>query len=75
MHHKELLNLLNAEPFQPFRIHVSDGSSIQIDHPDQAIVTAYKVLIGVGGSGHFAERVEHCSLIHITRLEETPLVT
>lgn len=71
MRPESLLEHLNAEPFKPFRIHMTDGKTFDLTHPDQAIVTMDKVLIGVNprppGVFHHAE---HCALIHIARIEE-----
>lgn len=73
MSHTDILSQLEAVPFRPFRIHVSDGKSFEITHPDQVIVTPYKLIVGVGETrGHYAQHIEHCSLAHVTRLEETP---
>ena len=30
----EIRNLLHAEPFRPFAIHVADGGRIRVVHPD-----------------------------------------
>jgi hypothetical protein len=67
----EILELLNLVPFRPFRIHISDGKTYTIDHPEQVMVTPYKLVIGLGRlQGRMVSHTEHCSLIHVTRLEE-----
>ena len=68
----DVLQLLRRRPFEPFRIHVSDGSTFEIRHPDLAIVERSKVIIGVPGPQGLdgpVERSIFCALIHITRLE------
>ena len=68
----DLLELLRAKPFELFRIHLSDGTSFEIKHPDMAIVFRTKVTIGVPGrkgpDGPL-ERSVNCALVHITRTE------
>jgi hypothetical protein len=68
----DLLELLRATPFEPFRIHRSDGTSFDIRHPELALVFRSKVTIGVPGpkgpDGPL-ERAVNCALVHITRTE------
>jgi len=35
----ELQNTLNAAPFRPFVVHLADGRSIPVVHPDFVLVT------------------------------------
>lgn len=68
----ELLNLIRTRPFSPLRLHVSDGTTYDIQHPDQIIVLRGRVDVGVGSDPDTGavERVEHLSLIHLVRVEE-----
>jgi hypothetical protein len=68
----DLLELLRTTPFEPFRIHLSDGASFEIRHPDMAIVLRSKVTVAVpgpAGPDGPAERTVNCALVHITRTE------
>ncbi len=68
----DVLQLLRARPFLPFRIALSDGRQYEIRHPDNAIVSRSTVLVGVPGHrgpDGPAERVVTCALVHITRME------
>ena len=68
----DVLELLRAAPFEPFRIHLSDGTAFEIQHPDMAIVQRSKVTVAVPGPegpDGPAERTVKCALIHITRTE------
>lgn len=68
----DLLELLRATPFEPFRIHLSDGASFDVRHPDMAIVLRSKVTVAVpgpDGPDGPAERTVNCALVHITRTE------
>ena len=72
MNPQDVLQLLRKRPFEPFRIHLSDGSSFEIRHPELAIVERTKVIVGVPGpkgpEGP-VERSVFCALLHITRAE------
>ncbi len=68
----DVLQLLRKRPFEPFRVHLSDGSTFEIRHPELAIVERSKVIIGVPGPKGLdgpVERSIFCALAHITRLE------
>ncbi len=68
----DVLHLLRARPFQPFRISLSDGKQYEVRHPEIAIVSRSTVLVGIPGSRGLDEPVEQvvtCALIHITRME------
>jgi hypothetical protein len=69
----EVTDLLNVDPFQPLRLHISDGKIYEIIHPDQVLVTPTMLIIGVGrgavqGHDRIVARVEHCALSHVTRI-------
>ncbi len=68
----DVLKLLRARPFQPFRISLSDGQEYEVRHPEMAIVSRSTVLVGIPGSRGLDEPVEKvvtCALVHITRME------
>lgn len=68
----DLLELLRTIPFEPFRIHLSDGAAFDVRHPDMAIVQRSKVTVAVPGPrgpDGPAERTVNCALVHITRTE------
>ena len=72
MRPEDILELLRASPFEPFRMHLSDGASFKIRHPDMAIVQRSKVTVAVpsaDGPDGPAERTVNCALVHITRTE------
>lgn len=62
---------MDADPFTPFRLCLTDGSYYEIRHPDQVLVTTWSVEIGVPEqrSSRIYERIAHCSLLHIVKLE------
>jgi hypothetical protein len=73
----ELTELLRTRPFLPLRIHLTDGQFYDIRHPDMVLVLRQRVDIGVkpDPATGVLERVEHCSLLHIVRVEELPPTT
>ena len=72
MRPEDILELLRATPFEPFRVYLSDGAVYEVRHPDMAIAQRSKVTIAVPGPegpDGPAERTVNCSLMHITRTE------
>lgn len=71
MHGVEFMQLLKRKPFIPLRIHMSDGVTYDVFHPDNIIVTHSRVDIGRSTEpGGVADRVDYCSLLHVVRVEE-----
>ncbi len=73
MRPEDILEFLRAKPFEPFRIHMSDGSAFDIRHPELALVERSKVIVGVPGPkgpDGPVERSVFCALMHITRAEK-----
>jgi len=73
MRAEEVREHLDADPFVSFKLCLSDGSSYQIRHPDQALVTMWSVEVGVPEQRletRIYERIAHCSLLHIMKLEK-----
>lgn len=69
----EIREHLDTEPFVPFRVFLSNGSSYEVKHPDQALVTTWSVEIGVPeqqAATRIYERIAHCSLLHIVKVEK-----
>ena len=72
MRPEDILQLLRARPFRPFRLSLSDGSSFEVRHPELAIVARSVVVVGVAGPEGLegpVERTVNCALVHITRTE------
>ena len=72
MRPEDILEILRARPFEPFRVYLSDGAVYEISHPDMAIVQRSKVTVAVPGPegpDGPAERIVNCALLHITRTE------
>jgi len=68
----DVLHLLRARPFQPFRISLSDGQAYEVRHPEMAMVSRSTVLLGIPGprgADGPVERFVTCALVHIARIE------
>jgi hypothetical protein len=69
---ENVLTLLQQAPFQPFRIHVSDGSYYDIRHRELCLAGNRSILIGLLASDSSVpvfDRFVNVALIHVTRLE------
>jgi hypothetical protein len=77
MRAEDLMQLLRRRPFNPLRIHLTDGKTYDIRHPDMALVLRQYVDIGVrpDPESGVLESVERCSLLHVVRVEELPPTT
>ncbi len=71
MRPEDIVEYRRREPFQPFRLHVSDGSSYEIRQQWGTMVVARgTVFIGVDpDEDGFPERMVHVAPEAITRLE------
>ena len=80
MRHPELVQALRSRPFRPFRIHVSDGASYDIRHPDVVLVTPTYAIVGAPMEDEqppLVERHDIVDLSHMTRLQpiESPMAS
>ncbi len=68
---KQIKEMMNAQPFKPFRIHLSDGSVHEVPNHDAAIVAHSSVEVATGlDTDGIAEWSTRCAIIHITRIED-----
>lgn len=71
MHAEGLWAAIRRRPFVPFRLHVSDGSSYDLRHPEALGLTRHGAYLFLpGDSDQIPQRALIISLIHISRLEE-----
>ena len=69
---EDLLEVLRQRPFQPFRIHVSDGIIYEVRHPELVLVGRSKAVVFFPDPRRpppAFDKYETVSLLHITRLE------
>ncbi len=67
---QELRNALR-QPFEPFRLVITDGASFEIRHPDLLMVGARSAVVGLTGEPGqtFYEQTVKIDLLHVIRLE------
>lgn len=67
--------LLRRKPFQPFRVHLSNGQIYDVRHPEQAIVTRNTMVVGLPGPDLPETTYDHFALVtllHINNVESLP---
>ncbi|MBM3831942.1 MAG: hypothetical protein FJ403_01455 [Verrucomicrobia bacterium] len=68
---KQVRDLITADPFRPFRIHLSDGSHYDVTHRDMAIVEKNTIDVGINvDSDGIAGGLVRCAILHIVRLAD-----
>ena len=61
---------LKTQPFHPIRVHMSDGSSYDVRHPEMAFVTTTQLMIALKMSVEdLPDKVIFCDPVHVTRIE------
>lgn len=66
----DLLAFATRRPFEPFRVHLTDGTVYQINHPELVMAGERTAIIGVPADPadrHF-ERYETVALAHIVKI-------
>jgi hypothetical protein len=68
---EQLRDTLRQEPFEPFRLVMTDGKGYDIRHPDLLWVGKRVAMVGLAGSEGqtFFERAVQVDLLHVIRLE------
>lgn len=68
---EEVRVTLKHQPFEPFRLVMTDGANYEIRHPDLLWVGRHSIMVGLTGQPGqtFYERSVKIDLLHIIRLE------
>ena len=67
---EELVTRVRQQPFEPFRLHVTDGRTYEVKHPEQIMVGRRSSHVGLGSTGDTPfQKIAIVSNIHITSLE------
>jgi hypothetical protein len=64
--------MLRATPFVPFRVHTSDGKTLDVMHSEMALLSRMMLFVGEGVSDpteNIPDRVNSVSMLHVVRLE------
>ncbi len=66
----EVRNHLRKQPFRPFRLHLSNGVSYDVRHPELIYVSRREVVVALElGEDHVPERSAYCDPMHISNIE------
>ena len=66
----ELRVRLDRRPFEPIRLHISSGQTVDIKHPEMAFVTRSLVVVGVtAADSKVADYAIYYNLLHIVKIE------
>lgn len=69
---EQLLQMLRAQPFVPFRVTITDNRTFDVRHPDQVIAGRNFAIIGIPSANDpqgFSERTVTVAMLQITSLE------
>ncbi len=68
---ENLRDLLRKQPFEPFRLVMTDGAGLDIRHPDLLWVGRRIAMVGLTGEPGqtFFERAVEVDLLHVIRIE------
>jgi len=68
---EELRRTLKQQPFEPFRLVMTDGVSYEVRHPDLLLVGKRTALVGLVGDAaqEYFEQTIKVDLLQIIRLE------
>jgi hypothetical protein len=70
---EQLAQALAKRPFEPFRLHLLDGSVYDVRRPGMMLLDRHSAYIGIttkkNGSDRIYDRLGIISLIHVARLE------
>lgn len=71
---EDIRALTRATPFRPFRVHLTNGETYDIRHPDMIVASLGAAHIAVPGPGDAAaaDRVLIVSLVHIMKITDLP---
>jgi hypothetical protein len=67
----DVRDVVRSQPFRPFTIHMDDGSSYRIEHPDVVALGSFTAMVLVPNTGGRGDKYMRLSIRHISRIEET----
>jgi hypothetical protein len=75
MQAEDVTAFLRKRPLIPLRIHMTDGHRYDVHHPEVMVVSRSHAMVGLqpDPATGVDDRIEHCGLIHIVRIEEMPV--
>lgn len=73
----EILDAIRQRPFEPFRLHLSDGSAFEVRSPELCMVGTTSITIGLtkAAGEELYERTVKLDVYHVTRIEPLPALS
>jgi hypothetical protein len=67
----EIKRIVDERPFRPVRIHLTDGKSYDIRHPEMVLVAKRELIVGLPSSpsATVPDRVASVNILHVVRIE------
>jgi hypothetical protein len=75
MTQKDLRDLIHRMPFQPFRLHIADGKSLRVPHPDFLLAGTAHVAVATEAPGGTPGDFNFVPYEHLVRVELLPRKT
>ena len=69
---QDFRDLVHARPFKPFRLHLADGKSLRIPHPDFILVTRDLLVVANELPGAVSGEINLVPYEHVVRIEILP---
>ena len=71
---EDMKKRLRKQPFEPFRIYLSDGAFYDVRHPELVMLGHRSLVLGLTSTPEdtFYERTLDVDLLHIVRMEKVP---
>jgi hypothetical protein len=67
---QDFQRLLKAQPFQPFKVHLSNGEVYEVRHPEMAFLMRTKLVLGLDpDKSGYADDWAMISLLHVASIE------
>jgi hypothetical protein len=70
MNANEIREVVRTQPFRAFTIHMDDGSSYRIEHPDGVAIGNFVAMVAMPPTSE-GDKFMRLSIRHISRLEQT----
>lgn len=69
---QDISKLLERTPFVPLRLHLSNGQTFEVKHPDfiWGFPSRLELAVPASEASRIRDHAEHISLLHIARIEE-----
>lgn len=72
MTQKDIRDIIQTQPFQPFRLHMADGKSMRVPHPDFILASPSVTVIADEMPGSVPGEICLVPYEHIARVEMLP---